>query len=177
MAKTKQKEPINPAEILPKVAEAITERPVNFTIDIKPKNKLHRWAIKRGISPSKRFFEIKPQRVINIYRIAGRAVNFDTGKLFQTEDRLGTMNDVLTRHGEDIFYIVACAIQNDHREPTEKMIEIVKNEFEMSDIKTVLEITVSNYNIQAFLNSIALIVGVDALNLNATKASPQTNES
>lgn len=159
-------------ETLTKVAEAITEKPVTLNIDVKPKTKIHAWLIKHKISPSKRRFDIKPQRVVNIYRIAGRAVKFDTGALFKTEDRLGSMNDVLVRHGEDIFYIVACAIQNDHREPTEKMLDIVRNEFEMQDILTVMNIAVGNYNITAFLNSIALITGVDALNI---KVSPQEN--
>jgi hypothetical protein len=158
--------------LLEKVSETITEKPVKITVDVKPKNQLHAWLIKHRIKPSKRFFEIKPQRVGNVYRIAGRAVKLDTGKLFQTEDRIGSMVDVLSRHGEDIFYIVAAAIQNDHREPTEALIEIVKNEFEMNDLLTVLQIAVSNYNINAFFNSIALMVGVDALNI---KVSPQVN--
>ncbi|MEO7016273.1 MAG: hypothetical protein ABI067_06990 [Leifsonia sp.] len=167
-----QKE-LTPGIVLPKVADTLTERAVKLTIDVKPKNKLEAWLIKRGFKPSKRFFEIKPQRVANVYRIAGRAVKLDTGKLFQTEDRIGSMMDVIARHGEDIFYIVACAIQNDHREPTDEMIEIVKNEFEMNDILKVMQIAVSNYNINAFLNTIALTVGVDAL--NTTKASPEVN--
>jgi hypothetical protein len=48
----------------------------------------------------------------------------------------------------------------------------VKNEFEINDLLTVLQIAVSNYNINAFFNSIALMVGVDALNI---KVSPQVN--
>lgn len=172
MKATEKEKPLNPKEVLPKVAETVTEKPVSFNIDIKPKNKIHRLLIKHQIMPSKRFYEIKPQRVINIYRIAGRAVSIDTGQLFASKDTVGAMMDVMSRHGEDIFYIVACAIQNDHREPTSKMLHIVKNEFEMQEILTVLEIAVSNYNLNAFLNSIAWIVGVDALKV---KASPQVN--
>lgn len=160
---------------LKKVAEAITEKPITITVDVKPKNKLQALLIKHGFKPSKRIFDIKPQRVVNIYRIAGRAVKIDTGMLFQTEDRIGSMIDVIHRHGEDIFYIVAAAIQNDHNEPSEKMIDIVKNEFEMNDILEVLKVAVSNYNITAFFSSIALIVGVDALNTNE-KTSPETKK-
>lgn len=161
-------------EILSKVAESITEKPVTIEIDIKPKNKFEAFMIKHKISPSKRTYEIKPQRVINIYRIAGKAVKMNTGELFQTTDRIGPMMDVLNRHGEDIIYIVACAIQNDHREPTSKMLDIVRNEFEMEDMYKVLEVTIGNYNITAFMNTIALIVGVNAL---TPKASPEVKGS
>lgn len=157
-----------------KASETMTEKPSSLVIDVKPKNKFHAWLIKGKLSPSKRYFEIRPQRVVNIYRMAGRAVSFDVSGIMDNivKDNVGTINDVMARHGEDIFYIVACAIQNDHREPTEKMLDIVRNEFEMQDIFYVMNIAVGNYNVQAFLNSIALIVGVDALNL---KASPVVN--
>jgi hypothetical protein len=158
-------------DVLPKVADTISEKAETITVDVKPKNRFERLLIKLKIKPSKRLFEIRPQRVINIYRMSGRVVSLDLGNLLKTVDRIGPLMDIMSRHGEDIFYIVACAVQNDHREPTPKMIEVVKNEFEMSDIEKVLEVAVSNYNTTSFINSIALIVGVDALNL---KASPET---
>lgn len=163
-------EPINEKEVIALAGESITEKPNEFIIDIKPKTKLHAWLIKRKLMPSKRYFDIRPQRTINIYRISVKAVKMDTGMLFQSIDTVGALIDVLARHGEDIFYIVACVIQNDHREPTKSMIDMVKNEFEMHEIQAVLKIGVNNYNLPAFLNSIALMVGVDALTMK--KASP-----
>jgi hypothetical protein len=96
-------------DVLPKVADTISEKAETITVDVKPKNRFERLLIKLKIKPSKRLFEIRPQRVINIYRMSGR--------------------------------------------------------------EKVLEVAVSNYNTTSFINSIALIVGVDALNL---KASPET---
>lgn len=155
-----------------KASETMTEKPSSFYVDVKPKGKLHSWLIKRKLSPSRHYFEIRPQRVVNIYRMAGRAVSLDVAGIMDSvvKDSVGTINKIMSSHGEDIFYIVACAIQNDHREPTEKLLDIVRNDFEMQDIFTVMNIAVGMYNVQAFLNSIALMVGVDALNL---KASPE----
>jgi hypothetical protein len=169
--KNNNEEKLKAEDVLPKVANTMTEKPETITVDVKPKNKFERLLIKLKIKPSKRLFEIRPQRVVNIYRMSGRIVSLDLGTLLKTVDRIGPLMDIMSRHGEDIFYIVACAVQNDHREPTAKMIEVVKNEFEMTDIEKVLEVAVSNYNTTSFINSIALIVGVDALNL---KVSPET---
>lgn len=176
---TKQQE----REIQQSVAETVTEKPFTFDVDVKPKNRLHKLLIKAKLSPSARHFEIKPQRVINVYRIAGRAVKIDLKGINPQPEEVKTisygvhiMMDLMNRHGEDIFYICACALQNDHREPTRRMIYIVKNEFEISDLFILLNIAVSNYNIQSFLNSIVLIKGWDVL-LSPTneKASPGTN--
>lgn len=154
-------------DVLPKVADAVTEKAVNIKIDIKPKNKIHEWLIKLNIMPSKRFYEIKPQRVGNVYRIAGRAVTLNVEGILTRSDTIGTMMDIMSKHGDDIIYIVACAIQNNHREPTATMIDIVKNEFEMQDILKIMQIAVGNYNIPAFLSSTALITGIDALNVKS----------
>lgn len=168
------KNKINEMQVLGEVAKTITEQPVKITIDIKPKNKIHAWLINRKYCPSQRFYEIKPQRVINIYRIAGRAVYLDVAGIAEDTDVFGMLMRTMAKNGEDIFYIVAAAIQNDHREPTDKMLDIVRNEFEMEDILTVMKIAVNHYNISAFLNSIALMTGIDAVKIR--KVSPNENE-
>lgn len=173
MTKNKKVEPEEERKILSQVADSITEKPSTINVDVKPSNFFEAWLIKRKIKPSKRVFEIKPQRVVNVYRIAGRVVKLDVDGIFANTDRIGSLMRTMAVHGEDIFYIVAAAIQNDSNEPSKKMINIVKNEFEMQDILTVMQIAVSNYNITAFLSSIALMTGMDALSLNPNQeASP-----
>ncbi len=159
-------------ELLQAVADTVTEKPATLNIDIRPKNKFHSWLIKHKISPSKRFFPIKPQRVGNIYRIAGRAVSFNVAGVLEANDPVGILMKLMHEHGDDIIYIVASVIQNDHREPTKKMLDIVKNEFVIDDLYTVLEVGLATYNVQSFLNSIVLITGVNALNI---ETSPVTN--
>lgn len=167
-------------EILKKVSETVTEKPLlTFDVDIKPTGdfkKLHQWLIDRKLRPSKRYFIIKPQRVGNVYRIAGRAVSFnvdglidDKGNIPDELDKVGVLIKLMVDYGQDIFYIVAAAIQNDDQEPSEALIKIVRNEFEMLDLLKVLRVAVGNYNITAFIHTIALITGVDALK---TKVSP-----
>lgn len=165
-----------PEEILPKVADNITEKPETFILTKKVFFFGEKLLIKLGLLSNKRVFKIEPQRVINIYRIAGRVVTINTGNAFKTIDRIGVLMDVMSRHGKDIFYIVACMIQNDHNEPTEKMLKIVENELEMSDLLTILKIAVSNYDVADFLTSITLIVGVDALKLEE-QVSPKVQGS
>lgn len=158
-------------EILTKVSETLTEKPFGFTIDVKPRGFWHRMKIKAKIKPSQLFYEIRPQRVVNIQRIAGRSVRFDLDGILNHDDRLGSLMKIMALHGEDIFYIVACILQNNHAEPTPAIITEVKNNFEMHELHTALHVGLSNYNITAFFSSIALITGVDALKI---KASPAT---
>jgi hypothetical protein len=169
----KTKKALDEKQVLQEVAKTITEAPVKLTIDIKPKNKIHAWLIRHKYCPSQRFYEIKPQRVVNVYRIAGRAIKLDVEGIVENTDVFGMLMRTMATNGEDIFYIVAAAIQNDHREPTDKLIDIVKNEFEMEDILTVMKIAVNNYNVSAFLNSIALMTGIDAV--KTRKVSPNEN--
>jgi hypothetical protein len=162
-----------------KAGEVISEKPLEFEIDVKPQGNFEAWLIKHKIKPSKRLFLIKPQRVGNVYRIASRAVSIDLKGLnpetnITISQGVHVIMDLMSRHGEDIFYIVAAAIQNDHREPTKKMIDFVKQQLEMADIFKILVYAISNYNIQSFMNSIVLIVGVNDLNVNdKNQASPQ----
>lgn len=162
-------------EVLPKVAEAITGKPQIMTVPVKPSSKFHEWLIKHKIKPSKHIFEIKPQRVVNIYRIAGRAVSLDVAGIAEDTDSVGMLMRTMAKNAEDIFYIVAAIIQNNHKEPKKRILDIVKRDFEMSDILTIVKIGVANYNIQDFLTSIAFISGISALKSEKPKASPQTN--
>lgn len=145
------------------VADTVTEKPVSFDIDVKPKSKIHKLLLRLKLAPTKHHFEIKPQRFRNVYRIAGRAVTFDVSAIVDSEDGIDAMMNIMAKHGKDIEYIVAAALQNDHREPTQELLDIVGNDFEIEDIYTVLVIAVSNYRIQSFLNSTALIVGMKAI--------------
>lgn len=171
MTQTKEA-PIDKKDTLQKVAETLTEKSTDLFIEVKPISKFEAWLIKRKIKPSKLLFSIRPQRVDNVYRIAGRVQKLNVDGIFNNVDQLGTMMKFFAEHGEDIFYIVAAAIQNNDQEPTSKMIRIVRRNFEMQDILTVMNVAVNNYNISAFINSIALMTGVDALKL---KVSPTVN--
>lgn len=157
MEKNKEK------DIKRRVAETISEKPEILKIDVKPKSKFHAWLIRHKLSPSVHYFEIKPQRVDNIYRIAGRAVSLDVDGIIEDTDTVGVLMRTMSKHGEDLFYIVAAIIQNDHREPTQRILNIVRRDFEMKDILLVVRIGVSNYNIADFLSSIAFVTGINAL--------------
>lgn len=161
--------------VLPKVAEVITEKPTEFKLEKKVFFFGEKLLIKLGFISNKRVFSIRPQRVVNIYRISGIVVKLELGKLFKTVDNIGAMMDFISRHGKDVFYIIACMIQNDENEPTKRMLKIVENELEMEDMAVVLKIAVNNYNISDFLTSITLIVGVDALKV--AEVSPQEKGS
>lgn len=163
-------------EVLSKVGETIVEKQTDIKIPILPRNIFHAWLQKHGLSATKKIFIIQPQKVDTIYRIASRSIKFNTGNLFKTTDVIGTIMDIMARHRDDIVYIVACILQNNTKEPKRKTLRLV-NTLEIEDIHEILQIGVSNYNINSFSKSIILVVGVDALEIKDEKVSPKENES
>lgn len=161
-------------EVLQKVGELIAEKPLrDITVDIHPKNFIDKVLMKYGLKPKQAFFEIKPQRFQNIYRIASKAVKFDLGVHWKTDDKIAALFDITSRHYNDVVYIVACVLQNNHKEPTKKIISLVADDMDMLDIHAVLAVALNSYHLNSFISTIGLIVGVDALSEAITpKPSP-----
>jgi hypothetical protein len=66
----------------------------------------------------------------------------------------------MAQHSQALFYIVACILQNNHKEPSKRLIRFVGNNLELEDLVTIMAIGVLKYNIPAFLDSLTLIIGV-----------------
>jgi hypothetical protein len=162
--------------ILKNITETLTDKPkYELTIPVVwsaelPKRTL--WDRMRGKpAPSperKRTFVLRPCKVGNMYRIAGRAAQLPH------EIKQGSMSEVIlpviAEHLDDLVYIVASGIQNDHNEPSKELMLFIERNFDAEDLYSCLYPVLENVGMQSFLNSIALAKGT--LTILKPSASP-----
>ncbi|GAA4338459.1 hypothetical protein GCM10023149_48440 [Mucilaginibacter gynuensis] len=154
-----QKEVLNEAEELLKVAEAVTGRPVIVEIDFQIP------ITHNGIRVRKLKFAIRPITVGNLYRISGMVKKIPDGLIEGTAVQI--LADI-HEHIDKLVYIAAVGIQNDENEPTPDLLDLVKK-FDLEDIHSVVQIVLSQINLKSFISSIILIKGADILQRRKAK--------
>jgi hypothetical protein len=160
-------------KLLSAVADTLIEKPkYEFTIDVswQPEYRPTLWdRITRRPKPptlTEQTFIINPCKVGSMYRIASKAQGLPT------ELRGGTYSEVylplIYSHINDIIYIVASGIQNNHLEPDPKLMLFIERNFDAIDLYNCLAAVLENINMESFFNSIVLIKGA----VTILKASP-----
>jgi hypothetical protein len=114
-----------------------------------------------------RTFEIWPCVVGNQYRIAGHASLLKA----LTDDHRDNIA-LICENQPIVVYIVASAIQNNHLEPDQELIEFIQNNFDKDDLYTALKASFSNLGMESFSSSISLLKGTAAI-LTPTELSPK----
>jgi hypothetical protein len=148
-------------EILSAISDTFTDKPKHeFTVPITNFTWLDRVLFRK-----KRKFVIYPCVVANSVRIAGRVVLLPD-ELKGAE--VGTdITKIIHEHSADIVYIVACAIQNNRREPKQWLIDFISNNLSNEDLYLPLYYSIDAVGMQSFLNTIVLV-----RNITILKTSP-----
>ena len=97
-----------------------------------------------------RTFKIYESVVSNVYRIAGKAVSLPID-IFEEEEK---MLAYVPEHLPTMIYIIAAAIQNNHKEPDAELIRFLERNLTNSAVAKLLVSAMFNTNMQAFLISI-----------------------
>jgi len=151
-------------EMLSKVGTVLTDAPIKVTVKIKPKNFIEKFLIKRGIKKGEHEFEISPAVVDTAYLIASRAQKIPESTDGHTSFR-DEMQKLLVDHREDYLYIIATAFQNNGKEPSKELINLIGQQFTFKDLFTVLNAIFYQFDEPGFLNSTRLIKGMDILTI------------
>lgn len=153
-------------KLLSAVADTLIEKPkYEFTIDVswQPPTK---WYKRKQPQETERTFVINPCKVGSMYRIASKAQGLPK------ELQGGTYSEVylpvIYKYINDIIYIVASGIQNNHLEPDPKLMLFIERNFDAIDLYNCLAAVLENINMESFFNSIVLIKGA----VTILKASP-----
>lgn len=159
-------------EILKSVTDTLTgKRIFEITVPVKWLPKPQWWNLifrKRKPAPAYRTFEIWPCVVANQYRIAGNAALLTE----QLSDNHSDNIQLIMDNQPLVVYIVASAIQNNHLEPDEELVQFITNNFDHEDLYTSLRAAFSNMGMQSFSNSIALLKGTVKILKPDQEASP-----
>jgi hypothetical protein len=169
MAKIKE-DPIDENDVLKKVGEAITEKPIciEFNLD-KPLTENGEKVLK---------YSLKPIKVGNMYRIATQVRQIPDELLKELRiDALSVIMDAIFDHIDKLIYIVAVGLQNNADEPDEGLIQLIRKEFDIIDIVKVYNAIMVQMNLKGFITSIILIKGADILKISdERKMSPKSQE-
>jgi len=150
-------------EILSKAAEAVIGKHsgIEINFDVEPKNLLDKVLLRLKLRKPKTLnYQLKPLLVGNRLRIAAKAVNFP--KSFDFTHWMQLIYDTSLRYNEDLIYITAVCIQNDRYEPSQVLLRELKwlND---SEFRRILDLALSQLDMQSFIQSIILISGADVL--------------
>lgn len=102
-----------------------------------------------------RTYEIKPCVVANMYRVAGRASQLPKALYSHKSDNL----KFIPEHMPTIAYIVAAAIQNNHLEPDQELIQFIELNLDADEMYEALKAVFSSLRMDSFTNSIVLMTG------------------
>lgn len=151
---------MNEQEVLIKAAESFTDKPKFIDIPIEPKNRLEKLLIKWKIKKGYLRYPVRKMLVGNREIIAAMALKFPTDTL-SSDNILRDVFKASVTVSEDLRYIVAVAVQNDRHEPSETLLDQLKW-VDDSVFAEILEKSISTADLQAFINSIVLVIGTKA---------------
>lgn len=155
-------------KILRRAVDTITDAPATLTIRIKPKGRLHKWAMRHGLMPSKKTFEIYGSTLNTVSKISKLIldVKVDQGSTIEWAIEQAAL------HIDKAKHIIALAIHNKPGEPGKKLIEFLGDNMEPEDYYVSFMLVIEKLNISAFTNTIIYFQDLNILKSEKEKVSP-----
>lgn len=150
-------------DTLTNVADAVTAKDYLFEITINPENWFHALMQKIGLSPKKKVCTIRPIVTGNLIRISKLLLTIDKDALKDTTSFLDTSYRLMSDHGETLATVVAIAIQNDRHEPSQKLVDMIKNNLSMEEMFRLVAYVLDKMDHKNFLFTISSIRGLNVL--------------
>jgi len=153
------------------VADSITDKPDIISVNVKPKNWLHKKLIRFGVAPSQKQYELRRLLVGNAYRIS-KAVLSIPDEAIQQGLRMGLKeaHTLLVDHLDKLIYIVGVALTNTRQEPSKTLLEKIRWEFNDEELLTIAILVLKKSQTQSFSHTIILMRGLDIV--SPSKVSP-----
>lgn len=132
-----------------------------ISIPILPNNKWHSFLQRIGIAKKNLKYTLRKIKVGNRERIGLSGLNI-SDDLNDGTPLIVKILELSAKNTQDLIYCAAVALQNDKNEPSKELIEALKwvdDEF----LANILEMSISEIDIENFLKSIVLIKGTKSL--------------
>lgn len=155
--------------MIPKISDALLEKPIRFTVEIRAKNKWHWFLQKITLKPRVEYLEIRPLTLGVLIEISAYLVEIDLPEK-EFKEILKVSYDTISKYGEVVAKIIALAIhgrQSRTNPLPDSLVKTVMDNFSSKDIATALTAVFVQMNIGDFIHTIASI-----RNLNTIQASP-----
>jgi hypothetical protein len=155
-------------DILGQVADTTLSKAVELSVDIRPRNKIHRWLQTKKWRPAKRMLYIHPAFLGTLIRISKLLLSIDLAVL--TKDNLLDGNYKLAReHGHKMAMIIAAAVHNRESEPPDKLVEFITWNFSTVELMNVVAIVTRQLGVTSFMSSIISMKGLNVLDSEPRK--------
>lgn len=153
-------------------ADTVTNKPLKeWTVKVKEYN----WLDKLLKKPTERHFIINRCTVRNMVRCSGVAEKLPELKE-QTGNLMWVVFPLIKNHMADVVYLIACGIQNNHKEPKKELINFIYDNFEDDDLYDCAVTILGNIGLQSFYETTSLIKGTSVVlapDLDAKNAKDQ----
>jgi hypothetical protein len=168
-----QKEEISKEEILENVASAITEETINFDVDVRADEEAgFIKKLLRKNKATKRFFVIRPLTMGTAMRISRLMMRVKPGRF----DYNGLM-DEMGKSNDKMAEILALAVTNKKKLPSPKMIEFFLFNVTAGEMQALCSMVIKQMGVEAFLNTIVLMRGINALEISKKEAEEPKEET
>lgn len=168
----------NNDNILTEVVEAVTEKPLTFTIDISPRKKIHKWAQENKYLskyfPRKKEFVLHRVSYGNMLRISAITEAIGINDI-DPQQRLNKVAfSLLNKHGRQIAKAVAYAIHNRESEPPRSLINDLIWNLSAEELLQLVLLINTKLGLQSFITTTVYLTGLNVLEKEKPSEAPES---
>ncbi|MEZ2446126.1 hypothetical protein AB6805_30635 [Chitinophaga sp. RCC_12] len=167
---------IDEKEILSASADSLLDNSVQFEVDVMNPKWWERIAIKFGWLPAKKTFNIRPTTLGNMIRISKLLLSINVDSYRQSGSPLDASYQVYDAHGRVLAEVIATAISNSKRGPTNKLVDFIQDNLSAAELLSLVSIVLKKLDVMNFMTTIISIRGMSLLNPGGTIASGEPLE-
>lgn len=152
-------------DILKRVSDTTLDKPDTIKVDVQPQGKLQEILQRFGLMKKTRVFLLKPLYLGTLIRISQLVLSLEI-KLPESgssSNLLESNYKAVSEHGHTLARIVAIAIQNTEKEPSDRMIRFIVNNFTSQELVGVLTLILLKMDLKNFMTSIISVRGLNVL--------------
>ena len=165
-------------DILQDVVEAVTEKPITFAIDLRPRHKIHKYLQDHPRTakyfPKRKEFVLHRVSYGNMLRISAITEAIGINDI-DPQQRLNKVAfSLLNKHGRQIAKAIAYAVHNRESEPPQSLIsDLIWNLSAEEMLQLVLLIN-TKLGLQSFITTTVYLTGLNVLEKEKPSEAPES---
>lgn len=158
-------------EVLSAVAKTVNQEPSIIDVDVKPSNSVHRLLQQWKILPATKTYTIHPVTLGTLVRISEYLLSVDM-TVADINNILNSTYEIIQKNGRIVARILALAIHNKKKKPSEKMVDFIYEHFTCRELVDVMQIVFKQMDVTSFTSTIVSMKGMSVLE-SAKKTSQE----
>lgn len=155
----------NEKTILSNVIDGVLEKEVPLGVDINPINWFHSILQRLKIKPVKKTYVLRPLSYGKLLKVSKLLLSIGID-IFKKGDVLNSVYKAMQEHGETLVEVLAIVIHPYPTDPPRSLVVGIMNDFSSKDVEMAMNIVFSQMGIQAFMNSIISLKGLNVIEMS-----------